>query len=644
MEITRAKANLLDESKIFDVLKTTILESIQNKNPLFNRVSFGENYSLLDRNSLIITHSSGSFEIRYEKFEPCFVLLNISEEILKEKLPADIIGSLEFVDRFCAEIKKPKQNQKWYGHLESNFKRFILVYLNHEYSIDITSFLHTVDDDMKEKISALQSFDRYYRDACPFLSDPMDKIFESLIYLNEQSSKEYVPEILNAIGKYNFSKAQKLYEYIEKSQSQHSPIFLSFLLVGIFKNDETTYLEKAMELYSSYPIEGIRAFGWINYSTAEQIIAVHNILTKNVNESHEYKFYESIFYIRQIENKAITVELKAIFVEKIKSLYAVEDDKVKRNIEWRVGGIKEHDAEKFNLLLTFINSGGGINVAKGFFSNFKDPKYLFSLIENAYLTMGVRMQIEFFREALFSLSRNNPDATYTEIKNLLSHKLASGRLAAIQMLGLSFIKVHNISLLELDEMGQLNIIESIEIQPNVMDGLFSLLIQLRKSTHQSVREKLFEALVELIWAYDKYVLESLENEIDMADAEDSELYSRFKSVYDAFAIQKENRKKIKELNPIENELSFMEDYYKHENEYQRKLMEEAGKKTFFSMIGKEIKVIRGRGYKSGYKDEITMLTTIEHSQLMDRRYSINPDYLEWTFNKMHATLKNIKPE
>lgn len=629
MNIIEAKKQLQDDPQIGVALRTIIIRSIEKKHPLF-KTQETEEYQILQANSLTITHVTGSFEIQYDSFLACLVLLEIAEEILGEVIPQNIREAMAFANRFSTEIRNPKPNHIWDRNLVSDFKRFILVYLNSNHSIDITEFLFSTSEESLNEDKELRSFERHYRDAFPYLSDSFEKAFKALQFIETNGPKEYVAEILSEFGKHNLQRAAEFYTYLVANHSDDSTRYRSLLLIGLFDDNEEHYFKELQTLYAQHPSVAVMALAWIKYNKSEHIQEAHNMISIKPVDSEDFRRFQIIFWTRQVENENISPMLLNTFFEEIGKVYERVESNLKKEIEWRVSLIKGFDNEKFSLLHILVKNNN-LNIIKEYFRYFSDAKFFFALIKDCYISVGPFIDFSFFQNGLQSLSDNNPESVKNEVYSLLSHELAVVRLAGIKILETRYVDTSGISLLLLNKEDQLNIMTSLQIQPAIMEGLFPFLLQFRKSDYAEVKGLLFEILKDLIWAYDKHLFESLKSKIDMTDAEDKELWDKFEMEFENFSKEKEARLSIQELNPVENEPKLMELYYQYENEYQAELMQKAQDKTTFAQFAKKIQVIRGSGYKSGHKDEISMMGTYEMSKPLDRRYYIDPDFHEWLF-------------
>ena len=390
------------------------------------------------------------------------------------------------------------------------------------------------------------------------------------------------------------------------------------------------------------PIEGLFAITWFNYTNSEQIKTAFDFVTKQTIT--ELTFLQNIptFYIRLIDNKFTAENIKRECFKYIGEFTKHEDSQLRNNLVWRTGMINGFDKEKYELLPNFM-SWGKPYFLRDYFSHFDSPKYLFELVRESYLRHGMSVDVELLKDALHSQYYQNPKEFAQELLGLLSDNIAIIRFAGIQVMMSRHGGLYEVDFLQLDEAHQLRIIETLLPLPTNIEELLPLILTLRQSSFYRVKDTLEKQLKDLIWAYDYNLIELVEKFVDVSQDAGKQLIESLNASYLIYKDEKESKSKIRELNPIENELENVDYFFRLEHEKNAELMEQAQSKSFLSMLAKNINIIRGSGFTSEGNSNISLMGQVGKSWLIDQRYSINPDKYEWHF-KMNAIAKNYKSE
>ena len=622
---------LSERPEIHAALEKLIEASIMLKKTSLAMADFSDEYELLKDMGYLGGGSPEAFSLNYENLVVCQVLLEVGEKRLKEKLPIDVTAGLAFADRFALEMREPKPREYWNGHLDSNLGRYVLIYLNHAHCVDITSFLYSINEEMVDNHRALRSFGMRYRDAFPYLLDNTETSFKVIQHLH--ASKNTLSDALEALsttGRKNPVKAEEILTYAKANNAVAMQGVLPNLIIGLYGSDPDHYLGDAFELFSVNAVEGIHALSWVDYSDEKHIRSAFEFVTSQPTREIEYLRGVPTFITRLIKNDHTPAAIKTAGFQLLDQYLDIDDDDLKSNLIWRTSMIDGHDEEKFALLPKML-AWGKSQVLNSYFDHFTSPKYLFTLIRDAFIMHGLNTNFDFFTDALHSQYHNNAAGFEQELLDLLTHHLAIVRFAGFQVLTSRYGGIYQVNLVQLDEKKQLRIIDTLLQLPTHIEELFPLILQLRNSTFTAVREKLKKALFELIWAYDRGIIELAGRHLDKGVAEDNDLLAALHSAFGEYEKEKDLKKKVKEFSPFENELELMEQFYRLEQEKNAEMMEKASERSFFSEMAKNISVIRGSGFKSELNKTITMMGRMEYSRMIDQRYSINPEGYEWNF-------------
>ncbi len=644
LTINEAQDFLAKNPKIHTVIKNLMNESIDGKIPRFYKSSKSEFYSLLITCDLVQEAGEDKFEINYEMLTAGLVQMEIAESKLAKPFPTEVFAVLEFADRFFEEVKQPQKNNLWYGgKFELEFKKFVLIYLNQVNSVDVTGFLHSLDEDIQKRERVTHSFEHHYVDAFPYLTDSVEVSLKTVKhFFDNTNTVYYAREMLQGLGKLNPVKATSLYDLSKKEGATNYVRFLSYLLIGLSESDPEKAFERAKTLFDENPVEGLIALTYFKYQDNLKLNTAFDLIGSCNNSTEEYLIGLCAFYADAIQNLNSSNELRKKAFDKIFELAQMQNEGIKDSLANNVRSIKGFDAEKFDLL-TFLFTPARPYIIRDYFTYFDNPAFLFKLLKDSFITHGNNVRFELFSEALISAQHSHPARFEEELLDLLSNDLSILRFAGVKVLLSNSGRAYPVDFLKLDEERQERIIISLLPQPTSIEKLLPLVLQLRKSPYETIRLKLNEELVKLIWAFDKHLVDLLEKNLIPHDPDDKLILSLVSSVLERYLNEKEVKLKMKEFNPAENELEYMETYFRLEHEKQTELMEEAQHKSIFNQIARTISVIRGNAFTTESNPKISPMATVGVSQLMDQRYYMNPDAYEYNFRETIYN-RNYKPQ
>jgi len=615
--------------------------SIENKKPLFTPEEVPE-LSALAEFKLLDGSPGNRYQFNFKSLVVCELLRELIETSLGTPLPAQITEALEYAEKFYLKIKEPKPKTSWYFHLDMEFDRYILVYLNQIEGIDVTNFYFSLTPELLDKHIPLRHLDTGYFSAFPYLTDDIPKCFETIKKMYEiAGKKEYAGRALSDIGKENPVKGTQLYDYGKANNAVKLTGFLPRLQIELYNIEPLLYFEEARTLFATNPKEGIVALAWLNYGSEQQITTAFELVSACTDTSAEYMRQLADFYPRLIEKKNTSDEVRAACFVKISEFLATCDDTLQHQMVWRFGLIEGYDAQKYMMLNQIINLNPGY--MKKLFNRFDDPKYLFNLLAETYKEIGAAVEFGLFSESFSDMQHRHPVEFEMELLKLLTDDLAVVRLAGLMVLRSKYAGIYEVDFLKLPEAGQKRALETMLPHPHSIEELLPLVIKLRNSPYESVREILKGQLIELIWAYDHNVIDLVKKLLKEDDETDKKLLVELESAYLEFEQIKKQKATIQEFNPLLNELDDFEYYFEVEHELRAEQMEKATKRSIFTQLAKNISVIRGSAFKTEGATEITRMGTVSTSMLVDMRYYQNPDQYQWEYNQ-EMTGHNYVPE
>jgi len=623
-------------------LMDLIHHSIQEKKISFRVEKFNDHFDCLKKLGLVKSYPDNVFSLEYATLPVCYVLTVVAEEMMQQLVPVDAVDALVFANSFCKLIRQPKVNHHWSGDLDMRLQAYILIWLHQVHNIDITSFIKSVTDDMKKENADLRSADLIYTYVFPYLNDDTERQFETIV--TTEGARDSALQAVKDFGEINPAKAALLYKYAKSHEGAKYPALLTALIRGLFPSDRDRYLNEAIDLFKVNPVESMRTIAWIDYDSDEHVKTAFDFVTQQTNADIEYSRMLPALYTRLIENTYTPEAIKQECFRLLGELTKVEDTQLRGDLLWRTRLIKGRDKEKMELLPSFMN-WGSMGILHDYFDNFDSPEPMFGLLRQAFLQHGMSVDLKLFEHPIWSQYHLHKEQFNQELLKLLTDDIAIIRFAGIRILTSGYGgSAYEVDFLQLDEKGQLRAIESLLPSPTNIEELMPLLMKLRKSPHDRVRSALESGLINLIAAYDYHVLDMAKEHLDLTGSYDKSLLDKLIAAYETFKEATDARVQIKELDPMENELRYVDLYYRLEREKQAEMMERATSQSIFGQLAKNTTIIRGSGYNTEDNPAIAMLATVGSSRLMDRRYSINPEAYEWNF-RMNAMLdKNNEAE
>lgn len=630
------------ETTLYTTIKTLLEKSISEKKVSHLKAGHENEIAQLQAASLVGHESETHFQVNFDNLVSGYVMLQVAQEILTEQLPTEIIPALSFVSRFMEEIRKPNIRTHWEAGWPNEFEGFVLVYLHQEAGLDITAFVLGVTEEMRDEHVEVRSVDFGYLHAFAYLSDSVEKCFQAIQTLyGSDRTRDTAFSCVENLCKISPSKASELYEYAKVNNGADIRLLLSGLLTGLYKNDPAVYFAEAIALYDTHPAESLQALSWMPYEESKLIQEAFQFVSSKVIEDIEVIRKLPVFYTRLIDNHHTDQGTKKGSFAKINDLTSVQDTETRGSLLWRTGMLKGNDEEKMELLPQFLEWGDR-QVLNDYFQYFDSPKHLFGLIRDSFMMHGMRVAMGQFEHALYSQYHRHKEVFNQELVQLLTDHKALVRYAGVQIMLSHHGGIYQPDFLSLDETMQLRVIDTLLPMPLNIEEFLPLLLTLRKSVYESVKQKLGNDLTDLLEAYGKHLIDMVKKIVGEVDDEDNALIKRLEAAYLVINAETDAKAAIKELNPWLNETIYIEQYYRLEQEKNIEMTEAAQSQSIFAQIARNITVIRGSGFRSDEGRDVSEMGKIEVSRLVDMRYYINPDAYEWNF-KLNALYKNYQP-
>ncbi len=618
----------------------------------------------LERKSLIVDHNKidpsqllrnedfkkidSDFEINLESERNKLSILSIAIEKLGRPVPNSISDAVKFIYDFEEELKKPETNVSWAGliDLKHAMTGFVLAKIHNEGKQNLVDFvLKRLKNKDKDEVH-LRNIEAYFFEALITINMTATEFLETIRSYNSTVSKTNISHraitFAQKIGQQKTDVAKQLYEEIISGDDweQEFDVLPAHLLLGIHKTEPNYSFEKANEVLASHPVHSLFFFGRIDFSTESEIQGILKIINE-LNSKDEQTVNQLIYLLTAILNsKFATDEIVEFCFQQFQNLFDSETSNNKiMVVDAMTNWIENQEKERFDFLLQNHGGFGDFKLIEGYFSRFKDSIFFFDFFQRAYRALEGKMKPGLFDSAVNHFSREDVHKAERSMLDFLSHEELFWRKAGMHLIRTKDIGVHQVSLLRLEtEMEQLRALEVLTEYNWNLEEYLPMLLMLRNSSFPSVRKELQKVLSKLTFeSYHEVLVEKISNLLTNS-ADDKKFIRPIKEALKKYHKLVEVKSSIKDLNPAENERSFMDLYYRLEHENQAKMMKEikSGKGNFLTSLFKNSVIVRGHSWKIEGKDEVVPLAKIEHSFSIDARAFKNSELFEHQSNNFKS--------
>lgn len=602
---------------------------------------------LLENGDFTYNGDSARFQINLDSEKNRSSILAIAEKKLGRTVPLSTSEALKFVYEFEEVLKKPETNVSWAGlhEIRHAIVGFVLSKIHNEGHENVIEFVRTRLQKKHEDEPHLRNIESYF--------------FEALLNFN-MDGKEFMGPIRfysSSVPKTNISNwaitfarkfgekrpllAKELYYEIVSypNWEKEFDVLPAFILVGLYKSEPIYAFEKAKEQLINAPIHSLFFFGRIEFSTLNDLQDAIEII-KEVETKDEQTVNQLVYLLTSILKSQFADQTIVDFC--FQQFQILFDSEILDNkpsvIKFVAHWIKDHERERYNFLFKNHSKFGDFELIENYFSDFNDSIFFFDFFQKVYHAVNGKMKPRFFHSAVNHFWRIDTDKTERFILDFLAHKELFWRKAGMHLLKAREIDIHQINLLLLDtEIEQLRALEIITEFNWNLEAYLPMILSLRNSDFISVRKELQRVLAKLTFeSYHEILVDKISNLISNS-AEDKKFIRPIKEALKKYNKLVEVKSSINDLNPVENERSFMNLYYRLEHENQAIMMEEikSGRGSFLEHMKNSI-IVRGHSWKLEGRDEVVPLAKMEHSFSIDARAFKNSELFEHQTNNFKS--------
>ena len=639
---------ILEESENLQrILKTKIETAFSTKlNKFPKEAKMGKLELLINENILVTNDNINYYYFDFEDSLSCTILLDYAIQILERTFPESPYEAADFIQDFLSEICKPKINHHWYTmEVGRNFRNFVFLEYEEFFISNYEELKDILFNDHPHRSN--KDYLKIYLDqALPSFNFTSNQFFEiAYLYQKDKHSQGKSFDLLDEVSSKSLKIANELLELakIEYNKSGET-YFLRPVIISLSKYDIDKAIEESLKLLKDPTTEiiGLNCIGWLNYLTEEQILNCFESIRTHQPKNEEYYSGLPRMYRNLIENNLSTASTKEKIIDEFWHLLDTNSsDEVLNQIRYWIESISGFEEEKMKFLFAFLDRGVSIDFWH-FFQKFNSPSYLFEFIKSFYASVGLRANINQFKNALDTFQRKNPEEFKKELANLLSSDYGILRKAGVDILTSRHWGVHDADLLSLDKIRQSIVIDTLLSIPFQIDKILPFIIQLKDSPFPEIRELLINHIVQLVFSYEELIIDLLNPILKSDDTNDVEILEKVNDTWSNYKEILDKKRRLLELNPFVNQRHLTESYYRKEQEYKVEQMEQAHKDTSLLKMGiaRNIPVIRGSAFKmEGENQSINKLGKVETIMHIDKRYYINPSAYELNFQN-HILNKN----
>lgn len=625
----------MSKKKINNELNEIVSHCISSKSLEFTTKQFIVPVAFIENKS-IISDDSEKYSINHKSEIINGILLDLAEQTLNKKLPKNFSDAIKFVKEFENEIKKPETNVSWAGLIEltHGLSAHTLAKLHNEEGQNLPEFVFQIIYQLEKREHHLFAIERYFSLALPFLNISSEDLLEILKqYVNSDKSQHSLIIFSKDLAQCKPLLTIELFELIEKDDSiEELKVIPASLIIGLYNQGDSSAFSRALNLFSNHPDQTIHFLGRINFKNQADLKTALAYCDK-IDSSNFNLVKNSIeIYSNILKSTFIEKETKELCFIKLQEAFEIDNVEFKNTIldyfsYWIVGC----ESERYSFLLTNLGKTENKDFIKHYFDNFKDPSYFFDFFQKMYQALDQKLNMDYFEHGLSHFWQTNQEKTESFLLAFLSSESVEWRKAGVKLLNSKYSGIYNVSILKLStEIEQLRCLEALSSFNLTFESFLPVILPFRNSTFPKVKKELQGILSFLVFeSYHDSLYNLLTTSLGTSKADKSFL-KPIKKALDNYHELVKIKDSVKDLDPVQNERSYMDLYYRLEHENKAKMMDSIKneKSGLMSLFGRNKIIVRGHSWKLEGRDEVSPLGRIEHSVMVDSRVYKNSELFE----------------
>ncbi|RYM35724.1 hypothetical protein ERX46_01650 [Brumimicrobium glaciale] len=622
-----------------NAINNLVIICLQKSKTNFERIEL-ENIDLLIELGVILEDSSNINQVftnlKSVKFNEC--LLNYYKSRANYIHPTSISDITEIIDQFETLIKKEfNENQNLTSRkILEGLYGFLLGRLKSS-GFDVYSYaFERIKSDKSDRF--LDYFDNGFIYHLTSSDYSLEQVY-CLCQISTQTENSFIyRKLIQEVFKQPNDLAYKLYKFGTTQEEYEQSEFQIRIILKLYNTHTEEIFKKIIELLAQNSNIGIRLLAFCELKK-EHIREAIDTASNYIDESFLNEQINNLLYNIAGSNKASSIQREQAYDLWMRFLDNSETGFSLQIIHLvRLIGREEDEAYRFNMLMSYLNKTKNFSIVNSFFSQFKDPNFLYKLLSDLYQkTPGRKLSLtRSFSNPIKHFFRSNPEETENCILKQFN-PIYNLKTLPVDIIMIGHSSVFHIDLLKLStEEIQLAAIQKICLTTINFDKILPILIVLRKSPFLKVRESLKGHLS--ILAHEVYGIKLIEW-IKVIIGKEKNVHSFLKPIKHAAELHEKFRIKkfeINDLNPYYQEKKLMEYYFALSHENQTKLMQESrNDPSFLTSHFKNSSIVRGNSFRHGNSEsEVIPLGSVSASTLIDSRIYKNPDLLEFQLNNI----------
>jgi len=607
----------------------------QTRETLINSLDL-KKYSELEKKGIIKDNTDGKYKVDLYSLD----IYDYLKKLITSKLNIDLSNEISESFKTINKLEELIKNENKYGNIINAyseifnaFKVNYLVELDRE-GINIISYYNELKK-QTNVIYELRNFNDLFFKFLVIKDIEIEQITEFLETNNDENSRYYLNNYLHIIVEKQEEFSIRLIQNIIDKYQEETSHYLVILITSMINKGKIEYLEKLKERLINNTKEILWAYSLLNINFQLVYNELFEILLKDNNT--EYLYHKTRIIESLMNSQFITSTDSETLSNKLFEFFENSDgNEINSYFNTITYGFEKFEELKYELLHAYLNRTKNFKAISSYFYNFKEPKYLFHLIGVVYNSGWNRNYISIFEQPLSHFWSTSREKTEDFIISLISTKQKTG-LLPIEIIMTGRENPMQIDLLKLkDEEDQVLAIAMICNYPHSFDKLLPILIRLKDSKFPKVIENLQMQLSIIVCeCYNEILIEWLENLIPKSGKKISFL-KPIKQALELYKEIKELKHKNNDLNPYYNEKSYIDFYYKLENENNAKMMESVrNNPSGLSSLFKNTSIIRGNSWKFEHEDNVMPLGKVETQMYIDTRVYKNPELYEYQLERFN---------
>jgi len=568
------------------------------------------------------------------------------------KLDEDYKRVTEFIDKI-EDYYRGQKIQSGLLSLVHKMEQWLIVTLNNDYDYDFHDYALTLVKDGKGR--DIYDFVERFGKALPYLKISHERLIPIVLHLSIElnNNKNANPYGSLRIGLKDLVFGNPIYgiqllNTLKLVKDSHE--FEALVLSGLIEQGGVDYLNQIKDSYlEEAPNVLANSFSLLrklNDTLADSVLSV--TINFDLTKPNVVNYLPSIFY-SIIQFTDCTTELKSKAFSSLKSAWTISKE-IKPNILGVLENINGFENERRTFLLeAFDDEDVSISWIGNMYglTEITTPDFIFDLI----LVIANRVRLQFDVKVLeYPLSelKRNDDGNFSHVLiQLLIHdngfvRFAGSRIYTHITFGRGKFRF-KYDILSLQETEQIKLVIAVLTEMNPPQDTLANILKLLDSPYKRVVDILILKLKTMVESFFDSVNIEMQLGIEENIFSNTTALKIVHTHHEQFLKHIEDKKKLKEFNPLLNEYNLAKYYSETVHRKNSRMINEVmNNNSVISHMGPTINLTKGGGWKVEGRESVQQLGHISSSAPFPRIYFIAPEYLDRVIaNKYLVNWKQI---